>query len=56
MNSAVTYRCPKKCPIRKNCFVIKLSAPPAVQIEILFKCPAEKGKDIPIRIGENRPP
>lgn len=51
MNKGFIYRCPNKCTIGKNCFVIKVPAPLTIPLEILQKCPAQKGKDISIIIG-----
>lgn len=56
MNTAVIYRCPRKCTIGKSCFIIKLPSPLKTPLEILQKCPAMKGKDISIVIGDDRPP
>lgn len=52
---AILYRCPQKCPIRKQCFILKTENPIKEPIRIWKKCPAAK-KDILITIGENRPP
>ena len=50
-----TYRCPAKCPISKQCFVIKVEEELKQPIAVLQKCPAKKA-DIRITIGESRPP
>lgn len=55
MNPTI-YRCPKRCPINKKCFLLKVREPIKQSIEILQKCPAEHGKDISITIGKDRPP
>ena len=49
--------CPRKCPINKHCFIIKLAEEPKVTIKALYKCLAVKG-DILIEITERsiRPP
>lgn len=41
----ITYRCTKKCPVRKNCFILKVQEQIKEPIKVLQKCPAEK-KDI----------
>lgn len=56
MNSGITYHCPRRCPIRKKCFIIKTEEPIPVQIPVLKKCQAENGGDIRVLIGGNRPP
>jgi hypothetical protein len=56
MQKETVYRCSKKCPIRKHCFVIKAQQPIAFQINVLQKCPAKKGRDILITIGGEIPP
>lgn len=50
-----TYRCPKKCPIGKHCFVIKVPEQIKTPLTVLQKCP-EKKMDIQIVIGGLRPP
>jgi hypothetical protein len=52
----VIYRCQKKCPINKQCFVLKSLGPIKEPIRVLQKCPAEHGKDILLTIGGERPP
>lgn len=54
-NPEYTYRCPKKCPIGKNCFVIKVTEVIKEPITVLQKCPDRKA-DIRIIIGGPRPP
>ena len=49
------YRCPKACPIKKRCFVLKVREQIKEPIEVIQKCKAEK-KDILIYIGGERPP
>lgn len=56
MNTAVIYRCPRKCTIGKSCFIIKLPSPLKTPLEILQKCPAMKGEDISIVIGDDHTP
>lgn len=56
MHKEFVYRCNKRCPIKKQCFIIKVQQPIAVQINVLQKCPAKKGRDIPITIGGDVPP
>ena len=51
----IIYRCQKACPIKKNCFILKVQERIKEPIKVLQKCPAEK-KDILIRIGGERPP
>lgn len=51
----IIYRCPKACPIKKRCFVLKVREQIREPIEVLQKCKAEK-KDILIYIGGERPP
>ena len=53
---AKIYRCSKKCPIHKQCFILKTEKKLPCSIEVLFKCPAKHGKDISITIGANHPP
>lgn len=56
MNKSIhTYRCPVKCPIGKQCFVIKVEEELKQPIAVLQKCPAKKA-DIRIKIGGSRPP
>lgn len=50
-----TYRCPKKCPIGKHCFVIKVTEAIKEPMTVLQKCPDRK-TDIRITIGGPRPP
>jgi len=52
----VIYRCPKECPIHKQCFVLKSAAQIEEPIHVLQKCPAEHNNDILITIGGQRPP
>lgn len=54
-NPEYTYRCPKKCLIGKNCFVIKVTEVIKEPITVLQKCPDRKA-DIRIIIGGPRPP
>ncbi len=54
-NPEYTYRCPKKCPIGKRCFVIKVAEAIKEPITVLQKCPDRKA-DIRIVIGGPRPP
>ena len=49
------YRCDRKCPIHKNCFLLKVEQPIKTPIVILHKCLAEK-RDIRIQVGGERPP
>ena len=49
------YRCPKKCPIGKNCFVIKVPERIEHPLTVLLKCIASKS-DIEVTIGGSRPP
>ena len=49
------YRCPEKCPIGKNCFVIKVPSIIKEPMTVLQKCTARKG-DIEIMIGGPHPP
>lgn len=56
MYKEIVYRCSKKCPIRKQCFIIKAQQPIPVQINVLQKCPAKNGRDILITIGGELPP
>lgn len=49
-NKAIYY-CPKVCPIRKHCFVIKLVKELPEPLTVLKKCPACNGQDIRIVIG-----
>jgi hypothetical protein len=55
MNSII-YRCPKKCPVNKKCFLLKVSKPINQPIEILQKCPAMHGKDICIILSKESQP
>lgn len=55
-NQGYIYNCPKKCPIRKKCFIIKLTSELAQPIEVLKKCEACHGQDIIVTIGGSRPP
>lgn len=55
MTTEKTYKCPHKCPIKKNCFIIKTAKPIPCEVTVLYKCPAYK-KDIPICIGSDHPP
>ena len=52
----VIYRCQRKCPLKKRCFILKSSGPIKEPIPVLQKCPAEHGKDILLTIGGERPP
>ncbi len=54
-NPEYTYRCPKKCPIGKHCFVIKVTEAIKEPMTVLQKCPDRK-TDIRIIIGGPRPP
>lgn len=55
MDKGYTYRCNLKCPIRKNCFIIKMKNPLIVSLTVLHKCAAKKA-DVEITIGPVRPP
>ena len=48
------YNCPIRCPIKKHCFVIKTEHELEEPLSVLYKCTAEKGKDICIEIGGNK--
>ena len=50
------YKCPKQCPIRKNCFILKTEKPLPERIIVYVKCLANKKQDIRIEIGGPRPP
>lgn len=50
-----TYRCPKRCPIGKHCFIIKVPEVISEPMTVLYKCP-EKKADIRIVIGGPQPP
>ena len=50
-----TYRCPKKCPIGKHCFIIKVTEKIREPMTVLQKCPDRKA-DIRIIIGGPHPP
>lgn len=52
----VIYRCSRKCPIKKMCFILKSPEHIKDPIRVLQKCPAEGGKDILITIGGKHPP
>jgi hypothetical protein len=52
----IVYRCTRKCPINKRCFVLKVKAPLKEPIEVLFKCTAQKKEDIVLKIGGAQPP
>ena len=54
MNQEIIYKCPERCPVHKNCFIVKLEEPPEKPVIVLHKCPYSK-QDIRIVIGE-RPP
>lgn len=54
MSTEKTYKCPRRCPINKHCFIVKTAEPLPCEVTVLYKCPAHK-KDIPIRIGSDRP-
>ena len=49
--------CPRKCPISKHCFIVKLAEEPKIPIKAWHKCQAVKG-DILIEISDKsiRPP
>ncbi len=51
MSDGYIYKCPKRCPINKHCFVIKLENELTSSLAVLKKCDAKKGRDIRIRIG-----
>ena len=51
----IIYRCPRKCPINKTCFILKVPEKIKEPIKVLQKCPAER-KDILVVIGGVRPP
>lgn len=53
--TSYTYRCPVKCPIGKQCFIIKLAEEIKAPLTVLQKCPAKKD-DIRITIGLPRSP
>lgn len=55
MNKLQTYRCNRNCPIRKNCFIIKLKEPLPTPVTVLFKCKATKS-DVEVTIGPDQPP
>lgn len=55
METSTIYRCNKKCPLNKHCFVLKVPGQLKQPLPVLVKCVAAKGKDVPIVIGE-RPP
>ncbi len=52
----VIYRCQKNCLLGKRCFVLKSLGHIKEPIRVLQKCPAERGKDILLTIGSERPP
>ena len=52
-NSEYTYRCERKCPIGKHCFVIKVTEEIREPLTVLQKCPARK-TDIRFNIGGPR--
>ncbi len=52
----VIYRCHKHCPLKKRCFILKSPGHINEPIRVLQKCPAERGKDILLTIGGERPP
>lgn len=52
----MVYRCPKRCPIHKNCFILKSKEELPVRITVLFKCPEQHGRDIEIEIGKTKSP
>lgn len=55
MNSqGYIYNCPRQCPIRKHCFIIKTEQELERPISVLKKCEAEKGRDIKVVIGAAR--
>lgn len=56
MDQGTTYRCYKDCPLHKHCFVIKVRDPLTHELTVYQKCPAEKGKDIELTFGKERPP
>ncbi len=49
------YRCPKACPLRKKCFVLKTAAALPYRIGVWQKCAVTKS-DIRITIGDGKPP
>ena len=53
--SAYIYRCTEKCPIGKQCFIIKVEDELKEPLTVIQKCPARKS-DIKITIGLSRPP
>ena len=55
MEKCTVYRCVKKCPINKRCFVLKVPGQLQQPLPVVVKCDAEKGKDIKMVIG-GRPP
>lgn len=56
MEQGTTYRCYKDCPLHKRCFVIKVRDPLTHELTVYQKCPAEKGRDIELTFGKERPP
>ncbi|MEG1800310.1 MAG: hypothetical protein RR214_08995, partial [Synergistaceae bacterium] len=56
MESSTIYRCSKKCPLNKRCFVLKVQGRLKHPLPVLVKCVAANGKDIPMIIGDDRPP
>lgn len=55
MVQPVIYNCPERCPIRKRCFIIKVEEALKEPLIVLKKCEAQKGKDIRVEIGGERP-
>ena len=55
MEKSTIYRCIKKCPINKHCFVLKVPGRLQQPLPVLVKCDAAKGKDIPMVIGDSPP-
>ena len=52
----IIYRCKKKCPLNKQCFILKSPEHIKEPIRVLQKCPAEHNKDILLTVGGQRPP
>ena len=47
------YRCPRKCPWKKNCFVCKVQGELPGDVVVLHKCVVSK-EDIPVHLGQAR--
>lgn len=47
------YRCPRRCPWKKHCFVCKIQGEVSGDVVILHKCEITK-EDIPVRIGKRQ--